>query len=182
MKIKEVIVVEGRDDLDAVKKAVDAEIIITHGFGISEKTFQLIKVAARKKGVIILTDPDHAGESIRNRIDERIKGCKHAYLIREDAYSKGDIGVENARPEVIREALSKAQCTYEDTQSLFTKDDLVQCDLIGTPNSTERRQAMGKLLGIGYANGKQFLSRLNRFGITREQFAYALQKIEKRRD
>ncbi len=52
MKIKEVIVVEGRDDLDAVKKAVDAEIIITHGFGISEKTFQLIKVAARKKELL----------------------------------------------------------------------------------------------------------------------------------
>ncbi len=56
MKIKEVIVVEGRDDLDAVKKAVDAEIIITHGFGISEKTFQLIKGCCSEKGVIILTD------------------------------------------------------------------------------------------------------------------------------
>ena len=34
--IKEVIVVEGRDDVDAVKKALDAEIIAVGGFGINE--------------------------------------------------------------------------------------------------------------------------------------------------
>ncbi len=39
MKIKEVIVVEGRDDVTAVKRAVDAEMIITQGFGIREETF-----------------------------------------------------------------------------------------------------------------------------------------------
>lgn len=182
MKIKEVIVVEGRDDVDAVKKAVDAEIITTHGYGISEKTFRLIEVAAEKKGVIILTDPDFAGEQIRKRIDRRVKGCKHAYILRKDALSKGDIGVENAKPEAIREALERAHCSYEEGVERFTKEDLVLCDLIGTPDSSERRAALGKILGIGYANGKQFLSRLNRFGITRDQLLKGLQKIEKRRD
>ena len=32
--IKEVIVVEGRDDVTAVKRAVDAELISVSGFGI----------------------------------------------------------------------------------------------------------------------------------------------------
>ena len=36
MKIKETIVVEGRDDRSAVERAVEAPIIETHGFGISE--------------------------------------------------------------------------------------------------------------------------------------------------
>ena len=35
--IKEVIVVEGRDDISAVKAAVDAEIIQTNGFAIRKK-------------------------------------------------------------------------------------------------------------------------------------------------
>ena len=35
--IKEVIVVEGRDDIAAVKKAVDAEMIAVGGFGINAK-------------------------------------------------------------------------------------------------------------------------------------------------
>ena len=35
--IKEVIVVEGKDDVAAVKAAIDAEIIITNGFGYGQK-------------------------------------------------------------------------------------------------------------------------------------------------
>ena len=41
--IKEVIVVEGRDDVDAVKKALDAEIIAVGGFGINAKVIERIK-------------------------------------------------------------------------------------------------------------------------------------------
>ena len=41
--IKEVIVVEGRDDITAVKKAVDAEIIATSGFGINAKIIRSSK-------------------------------------------------------------------------------------------------------------------------------------------
>ena len=38
---------------------------------------------------------------------------------------------------------------------------------------------MGQLLGIGYGNAKQFLSRLNNYGVTREEFEKALKEIEK---
>ena len=38
IKINEVIVVEGRDDTRAVKRAVDAETIETHGYGITAAT------------------------------------------------------------------------------------------------------------------------------------------------
>ncbi|MEA1969900.1 MAG: toprim domain-containing protein, partial [Thermodesulfobacteriota bacterium] len=80
MQIYETIVVEGRDDESAVKQAVDAEIIITHGFGIKESTFKRIEWAKEKNGVIVFTDPDTAGEIIRKRINKRVKGCKNAYL------------------------------------------------------------------------------------------------------
>ena len=35
-KIEEIIVVEGRDDTAAIRRAVDAVTIETHGFGIRE--------------------------------------------------------------------------------------------------------------------------------------------------
>ena len=60
--IKEVIVVEGKDDIAAVKKAVNAEMIATGGFGINAKVIARIKEAQKRKGVIVLTDPDFAGE------------------------------------------------------------------------------------------------------------------------
>jgi ribonuclease M5 len=175
--IKEVIVVEGRDDMIAVKRAVDAEFIITHGFGITEDILKRIEFAQQRKGVIIFTDPDHAGERIRRRISNRIKGCKHAFLSREQAIKNGDIGVENASIENIRNALSKVRTEMISSQTEFTQQDLVQNHLMGSEEASMRRDQLGKILGIGYANAKQFLNRLNHYGITTEEFRKALKKI-----
>jgi ribonuclease M5 len=174
MKIKELIVVEGRDDVNAVKRAVDAELIVTNGFGIRAETFQRIEVAQRKKGVIILTDPDHMGERIRDRINARIKGCKNAYLTRTEARRKDNIGVENATPEAIIAALEKAHCRKENSAAGFTMTDLSRHNLSASPRAAQRREQLGRRLHIGYANAKQFLKRLNRYGISREEFDQAL--------
>ena len=83
--IKEVIVVEGRDDITAVKQAVDAEVIAVGGFRINAKVIDRIKDAQKRKGVIVLTDPDFAGEKIRSIISKRVKGIKHAYIAKKMA-------------------------------------------------------------------------------------------------
>ncbi len=174
MKIKEVIVVEGRDDESAVKAAVEAEIIITHGFGIKQSTMDRIKMAQKRCGVIIFTDPDHAGEQIRSRINKQVKGCKHAFLPREDATKNGDIGIENASPDSIIKALSKVHTTIDtddkDYVEIFSNIDLIKHGLIGNDGASDKRAKMGAILGIGYANAKQFLRRLNHYGITRDEF------------
>lgn len=175
--IKEVIVVEGRDDIDAVKKAVDAELIATSGFGITSDTIQRIKSAVNRRGVIIFTDPDSAGERIRKRIASMIPGCKHAFLPREEAIKDGDIGIENASPESIRDALSKVKTEVSDNRVEFTIKDLIKNRLEAGNDSSKRRDFIGRELGIGYGNAKQFLNRLNRYGITREEFSEALNKL-----
>ena len=63
--IKEVILVEGRDDTAAIKRAVNAQTIETHGYGIRKETWALLEKADREKGLIIFTDPDFAGNQIR---------------------------------------------------------------------------------------------------------------------
>lgn len=175
--IKEIIVVEGRDDETAVKRAVNAEMIITHGYGISKKTFDRIKFAKEKCGVIILTDPDHAGEQIRNRIDKAIPGCKHAYIPRIEATLKDNVGVENASVESILEALRKSKAETEEVVETFTQSDLISNYLIIAENASERRDQVGKILGIGYGNAKTFLKRLNKYGITVEEFEEAIKRI-----
>ncbi|WZL73444.1 ribonuclease M5 [Clostridiaceae bacterium 35-E11] len=175
--IKEVIVVEGRDDVIAVKRAVDAEMIPTHGFGITEETIKRIELAQQRKGVIIFTDPDHAGEKIRKTLSKRIKGCKHAFLPREQATRNGDIGIENASPENIRLALSKVRTENLCEKVEFLQSDLIKNDLVGSEEASIRRDELGKILGIGYANAKQFLNRLNHYGITREEFEVAVKKL-----
>lgn len=175
--IKEIIVVEGKDDIAAVKRAVDAELIATSGLGITDKTIEKIKTAAKNRGVIIFTDPDYAGEKIRKIISQKIPGCKHAFLPRELAIKDKDIGIENASIDAIRDALSKVKTEVYGRYE-FTMEDLYKYGLLGEENSSILRDKVGAILGIGYGNGKQFLSRLNRYGITREEYEDAIKKTK----
>ena len=168
--IKEVIVVEGRDDTAAVKRALDCETIETHGFGISAPSWRLIGKAYKEKGIIIFTDPDHAGEEIRRKLTERFPDAKQAYLPRREATKAGDIGIENAEPAAIIEALEKAHFTLTEKRVEFTMEDMTRYGLTGTSEAAARREALGRLLGIGYGNTGSFLKKLNKYNISREDF------------
>ena len=175
--LKETIVVEGKNDAAAVRRAVEADIIITSGFGINKGILDRIRTAQEKNGVIVLTDPDFMGEKIRKIISDRIKGVKHAFISREEARAEGDIGVENAAPESILKALSRAKCELEEVQITFTRADLIYYGLTGSDNAASLRNSLGSVLGIGYANSKQIINRLNKYGISRDEFETALDKI-----
>lgn len=176
MKIKEVIVVEGKDDTTAIKRAVDADTIETNGSAVNQETIDKIKRAQETRGIIIFTDPDYPGEKIRKTIAEQVSGCKHAFLPKEAAIAKNGkgLGVEHARVEAIREALRDAQVMRETIAEEITQEDLITAGFIGGEGSKERRIKLGKLLKIGYTNGKQLHKRLMMFQISKQEFAQAL--------
>ncbi|WP_160725685.1 ribonuclease M5 [Bacillus sp. USDA818B3_A] len=179
MKIKEIIVVEGKDDTARIKRAVDADTIETNGSAVNQTTIEKVKRAQSTRGVIIFTDPDYPGEKIRKTIAAEVPGCKHAFLPKEAAIAKSGkgLGVEHASPEAIREALKDAQIMHEVIHEEITQEDLIMAGLMGGEGSKERRILLGKLLKIGYTNGKQLHKRLMMFQISREEFAEALSKI-----
>src|SRR5579875_1428343 len=176
MKLKEIIDVEGKDDTMAIKRAVDADTIETNGSAINQVKIEKIKRAQTTRGVIIFTDPDFPGDKIRKTIDQYVPGCKHAFLTKEAALAKGNkgIGVEHASPEAIREALKDAHVMHETITEQITKDDLLTAGLIAGKGAKERRIQLGKLLKIGYTNGKQLHKRLMMFQVSKQEFASAL--------
>lgn len=178
--IKEIIVVEGKDDTAAIRRAVQAETIETGGSALNAEVLESIRLAQQRRGVIIFTDPDHAGEKIRSRIAEAVPGCKHAFLDRNKAKSKkgAGIGVEHADPEAIRLALKQVKTERADVAPEITREDLLRAGLIVHPDAAARRDVMGRLLHIGYANGKQFYNRCKKFRISREEFFRALEQME----
>ncbi|TRZ36446.1 ribonuclease M5 [Niallia circulans] len=179
MKLKEIIVVEGRDDTTAVQRAVDADTIETNGSAISMETIAAIKLANETRGVIVLTDPDFPGQKIRNTIERHVPSCKHAFIAKDKAlhkHGKG-VGVEHASVEVIREALKDAHHMEEGIIEQITKEDLLDAQLVGGPGSRERREKLGRILKIGYTNGKQLHKRLMMFNITKQDFAAAVNAI-----
>ena len=179
LKIKEAIVVEGRDDTAVLRQVTDALIIETHGFGIAKSTWELLEKAYKEKGLIVLTDPDFSGEEIRKRIVKAFPDCKHAYMPRKKAIKKGDIGIENATPEDVKKVLEKVCTVKKDAQDILVLGDLDKAGLIGTPEAKELREKVGAILGIGYGNGNAMLKKLNSFGITREDFEKAVEESKR---
>ncbi|MBR2674425.1 MAG: DUF4093 domain-containing protein [Mogibacterium sp.] len=191
IKIDYAIVVEGRDDVRAVGEACDALIIPTHGFGISAETWRIMEKAYEEKGLILLLDPDHAGERIRRKLSEKFPNAVQAYLDRGDARSGADIGVENAAPEVIAEALEKAimradkilrlaslvQDEKKGEKAFADMGDLTELGLVGREGSSERRAKVCKALGIGYGNAAAMIKKLRGFGIDRNELREAVKEI-----
>lgn len=175
--IQEVIVVEGKDDIEAVKRAVDAVVMATHGHGFDESLLEELALVQEKRGIIVFTDPDYAGGRIRARIRQAIPQAKHAFLDQRDARRGDDIGIENASPEAIRAALAKAHATLGEPRVEFTKEDMLDFGLEALPHSKARRIGLCRALGIGYCNAKQLLARLNAFDVSREEFERAMVEV-----
>jgi ribonuclease M5 len=183
MKMREVIVVEGRDDTVAVRRAVEADTIETGGSAIGEEVYAQIELAQARRGVIILTDPDHAGERIRRLVAARVPGCRHAFVEAAQAVKKGKIGVEYATPDVIRDALvhvrSEGAWVDQSDEQAVRIEHLLQTNLINHPQAHLRRLLIGQALRIGCTNGKQMVKRLNMFGITAAELLAAVAALDK---
>ena len=176
--IREVIVVEGKNDVAAVKRACRAQTIITRGLGISREIIEEIRIAGQYCGVIVLTDPDAPGAKIRGIIDRQAPGCKHAYLYRDRREKDHPPGVEYAGPAEILAALEAAKATkIAERQNLFKPADMTMLGLAGGADARAIRDRLSRRLGLGQTNGKQFLRRLNDYGISREALLTALQEV-----
>ena len=188
MRVTETIVVEGKDDESAVLAAVSANIICTHGYGIRQETLELIKKAYETVGIVIFTDPDHAGLKIRDRLLKAFPDARQAFLTQDQAEKCGDIGVENARPESVIKALTAAGCHFDDAAAddpiseasccftPVTMRDMIELGLAGCRDSAILRSKAGAALGIGTANCSTFLKRLNFMNIGLEALTEALEK------
>lgn len=176
--IKELIVVEGKNDAEAVRRAFPgADVMITHGWGLSTTQIEALQTANKRRGVIIFTDPDHAGEAIRRRLSNLLPGCRHAFLVNKRAKKNGKTGVEAASVEDIIQALDVVR-TEGAGSDTFQLSDLIAHGLSGSSQAAAKRRRLGVLLSIGYGNSKHFLWRLNALGVSRKEFDRALSQME----
>ena len=178
-RIREIVVVEGKSDIIAVKRAFEGniDVVATHGLGLKEDLLNEIVLLNEKRGIIVLTDPDYAGKRISNIIREYVPNAKFASIAKKSATKNSDIGVENASDEAIVSAIQRARPNYIEFEETFTFQDITDNGFSGQENSKERRIKFCENLGITYCNAKQLLVRLNSFGITREEFNKAIKEI-----
>lgn len=167
IKIESAVIVEGKYDKIKLSTFLDALIIETNGFSIfkDRERMELIRQLARTRGIVILTDSDAAGFSIRSRIRGAIHEgtVRNAYIPdvpgkerRKDTPSKeGKLGVEGMTAEVLMDSLRAAGVPFENSERprpenvrLITKMDLFEDGISGTADSKRRRLAFLKAVNL----------------------------------
>ena len=203
IKVREVIVVEGKYDTIRLHSVVDALIIETNGFGIfkDKEQLRLLRLLARERGLLVLTDSDSAGFVIRDFLSGTIPASqiKHAYIPeiygkekRKTTRSKeGLLGVEGVDGETLAAALRRAGATIEQEQTEknspvkadpITKLDLYEAGLTGSPDSAARREELLELLGLPKKLSTNRLLAVLNLTMTREQLGktiYDLFELER---
>jgi ribonuclease M5 len=174
MKIKEVIVVEGKSDYTFLKSFLDVDMIITNGSEISQETLDLIKKANEERGVIILTDPDYPGMQIRNKISNYIGNCKHAFVEKSKAIKGKKVGIAETKKEDVLAALENV-ISFKDIKSNdVSYTNLYELGFVGKEDSKKKREKVANYYHLGWCNGKNFLKRLNMFNISIEMILEVL--------
>lgn len=192
IKLTEAVIVEGKYDKIKLSNILDAFIIETNGFAIFKDKFKLsfIKKLAKERGIIILTDSDHAGFMIRNYISSGVpkEQIKNVYIPdifgkekRKDTPSKeGKLGVEGMTKEVILASLEKAgiSSTSSVCDNPITTVDFYDLGLTGGANSKAKRKAVCKALDLPeFLSTSSLISCINNF-MTKEEFFDLCQNLD----
>ena len=162
LRVRQVLVVEGKYDAAALAGVVDGLILTTDGFGIfkDQETQALLKQLGRQRGVILLTDPDAAGFRIRHFVAGLV-GESNVYQAYVPAVQgkerrkpqpgkEGLLGVEGFAPDALRKAVEAAGAAPAAPRAgrPITYADLYQWGLSGTAGSRGQRYAFLQRLGL----------------------------------
>lgn len=192
IKLTEAVIVEGKYDKIKLSNILDAFIIETNGFAIFKDKSKLsfIKKLSKERGIIILTDSDHAGFMIRNYISSGVpkEQIKNVYIPdvfgkekRKDTPSKeGKLGVEGMTKEVILASLEKAgvSSTSSVCDNPITTVDFYDLGLTGGANSKVKRKAVCKALDLPeFLSTSSLISCINNF-MTKEEFFDLCQNLD----
>lgn len=190
LKLKEVLLVEGKYDAARLHNLVEGTILATDGFRVmKDRALQtMLKRLGRAQGLIILTDSDAAGFKIRHFVTGLV-GAEYvlqAYVPaipgkesrKEVPGKEGLLGVEGVSDEIILQSLQDAlksrpsSAAVTDTvPQAITYTDLYEWGISGTANSAERRRILLRQLGLPPRLSKKELLQVLSTLYTRESLA-----------
>jgi ribonuclease M5 len=162
LKISQAVIVEGKYDKIKLSNIIDAFIIETNGFSIfkDKQKLAFIKKIANQRGIIILTDSDHAGFMIRNYISSGVPKNKIINVYIPDVFGKekrknapskeGKLGVEGMTKTALLTAFEKANvnCTEFENPNPVTNYDLFELGLSGCDNAKANKKKLLKKLEL----------------------------------
>ena len=191
LRIREVIVVEGRYDRNTLSQVVDALIFETNGFAVfnDREKLEALRMLAEERGLILLTDSDSAGFVIRNRLKSLIppEKIKQAFVPavpgrekRKNRPSKeGLLGVEGMRPEELIRALKNAGASEDSCaeEERITDADFYRLGLNGRPGSAQLRRRLARELNLPPMISRTDLQKTAGFLLSREELEALVSRL-----
>ena len=190
MKIPYPVIVEGRYDKLRLESVIEAQIILTDGFGVFKRseTTAMLRTLSKKTPLILLTDSDGAGKLIRSYLTSvlpadrliqlyvpRVKGKEKR---KRDFSAEGVLGVEGMDRALLRELFSP----YANEEALsarleanpLSKTDLYLDGLTGGAGCREKRDALAVRFGLPPAMTPNALLAALRIVCTYEEYCAAV--------
>ena len=181
------VVVEGKYDKIRLSNIIDAQIIVTDGFGIFKKEEKrlLLRRLAAASPLIVLTDSDGGGKVIRSHLSgilpknriiplyiPQIKGKEKR---KEKASAAGTLGVEGMEDSLLRDLFLPYANTEGDpltraAENPLSKVDFFEDGLTGGTNSTEKRDALAVKVGLPAGMSANALLEALKLLITYEEY------------
>lgn len=198
LKLKEILLVEGKYDAARLHNLVEGTVLTTDGFRVmKDRALQtMLKRLGRAQGLVILTDSDAAGFKIRHFVTGLV-GAEYvlqAYVPaipgkesrKETPGKEGLLGVEGVSDEIILQSLQDAlksrpsSVAVTDTEpQAITYTDLYEWGISGTANSAERRRILLRQLGLPPRLSKKELLQVLSTLYTRESLARQIAQFNK---
>ena len=181
------VVVEGKYDKIRLSNIIDAQIIVTDGFGIFRKEEKrvLLRRLAAASPLIVLTDSDGGGKIIRSHLSgmlprdriiplyiPQIKGKERR---KDKPSAAGTLGVEGMEDSLLYDlflpyASPEADPLERARENPLSKVDFFEDGLTGGANSTQKRDKLAAKVGLPSGMSANALLEALRLLVTYEEY------------
>lgn len=166
--VSEVIVVEGKNDVNKVLSCIQGDVLATSGTHMSAGFLEYLKQLAQQRTIVVMTDDDYPGRWIRSKIEATIGPVQHAYVFASESRQQHKVGIEHASCQAIIEALDSV-VRYEIQQDSLSYQDFYELKLQGFPDSQQRRTNLCQKMRLPKMNAKRLFKSLNQLGYKKEE-------------
>lgn len=148
-----ILVVEGKEDASYLSNYIDSEIVVVNGYELSKSTISYLK----DKPVILLLDPDSAGENIRIQLNRVLNNAVNVNIDIKKCTKGAKNGVAECEIDEILDKLSEFCKVFDEKHANYGTAELYE---LGLANNKELRAYVCNKLNLGSCNFKTLNKRL----------------------
>ena len=153
LNLNRILVVEGKEDASYLSNYIESEIVVVNGYELSSATIAYLK----NKPVILLLDPDVAGEEIRKKLNLVLNDAVNVSVDVKKCTKGAKNGIAECEIDEVLGKLSEFCRDFAVKQPDFSTSDLYN---LGLSNNKKLRNFVCEKLNLGDCNFKTMQKRL----------------------